>query len=50
MQMLQKGYTIMKGGCIILNVYANLYCYVNIIPHSEYRCMKFEILAIVIFV
>ena len=35
MPMLQKGYILMNGGCIIPNVYAKLYCYVNITPHSE---------------
>ena len=33
--MLQKGYILTKGGCIILSVYAKLYCYVNTIPHGE---------------
>ena len=35
MPMLQNCYVFTKGGCIIPNVYAKLYCYVNIIPHSE---------------
>ena len=33
--MLPKGYVLTKWGCIIPNVYAKLYCYVNIIPYSE---------------
>ena len=38
--MLQKGYVLMKGGCIIPNVYAKLYYYVNITPHSEVSLYK----------
>jgi hypothetical protein len=32
---IQKGYILTNLDCIILNVYAKLYCYVNISLHSE---------------
>ena len=32
---IQKGYVLTKGGCIIMSVYSKLYCYVNITPYSE---------------
>jgi len=39
-----------EGGCIIPNVYAKLYCYVNITPYSEVSLYKVCNNIIVVFI